>query len=192
MKRWGILFQRSLYPLGAVELIMKMRVCSFVAGLCVLVLQLVVVPRAAQAGDFSKKIPAGSSYADVMGIWGEPIEKVEEGILKQTIWYYTDGAKVVFKNGRVRSFRSTNAVIAQQAALEEARVPAQTATAELAGETRDLVRDIAKEVPSGPDVPFAEPPGPGQAAAVPNQMPSINRGVAPAILPADDGLEDQD
>lgn len=171
---------------------MKIQIYSFVLGLYLLVGQVIVEPRTALAADFSKKIPSGSSYADVMGMWGEPIEKVEEGILKQTIWYYKDGAKVVFKNGRVRSFRPTNTVIAQQAALMDAQVPAQTATAELAGETRDLVRDIAKEVPSGPDVPYVEPPVSGQAGIVANQIPSGNRGAPPAIVPADDAIEEQD
>ncbi len=171
---------------------MKVRSCFFVVGLTLLLTKLVIAPRTALAGDFSKRIPAGSSYADVIGMWGEPIEKVEEGILKQTIWYYKDGAKVVFKNGRVRSFRATNGVIAQQAALNEAQVPAQTATAELAGETRDLVRDIAKEVPSGPDAPYVEPPVSGQPAIVPNQIPPGSRGAPPAIIPADDGLEEAD
>jgi hypothetical protein len=149
-----------------------------------------VTASAALAADFSRKIPAGASYAEVMNLWGEPVEKVEEGILKQTIWYYKDGAKVVFKEGRVRSFRPTNAVIAQQALLEEAMRPSATAASELAGETRDLVRDIAKEVPSGPDVPYVEPPSGAQPPIVPNQIPPGGRGAAPAIVPADDLLEE--
>jgi hypothetical protein len=143
----------------------------------------------ASAADFNKKIPAGSSYADVLSLWGEPVEKVEEGILKQNIWYYKDGAKVVFKHGRVKSFRSTDAVIAQQAALEESKASSQPVSAEVAGETRDLVRDIAKEVPSGPDVPVVEPPA-SQQAIIPNQPPVGGRGSAPVIIPADDALEE--
>jgi hypothetical protein len=151
-----------------------------------------VVPHETHAADFSRKIPPGSSYAEVMGMWGEPVEKVEEGILKQTIWYYKDGAKVVFKNGRARSFRPTNAIVAQQEALNETRPPAHSASTELASETRDLVRDIAKEVPSGPEVPYVEPPSPGQPPIVPNQAPPSGRGAAPALVPADDVLEEQD
>lgn len=171
---------------------MKIKMYSLIGGLFLLILQLLVPSITPLAADFSKKIPAGSSYADVLSIWGEPIDKVEEGILKQTIWYYKDGARVIFKNGRVRSFRSTNTLIAQQAASVEAQVPVQTATAELAGETKDLVRDIAKEVPSGPDAPYVEAPGSGQPAVVPNQAQSGNRGVSAAIVPADDALEVQE
>jgi hypothetical protein len=156
----------------------------------ILCLFFILTSELAFAGDLSKKVPAGSSYADVLSLWGEPVEKVEEGILKQTIWYYKDGAKVVFKNGKVRSFRSTNAIIAQQAALEEAQASAQPASAEVAGETRDLVRDIAKEVPSGPDVAIIEPPAAAQQAIIPNQPLAVGRGSAPAILPADDALEE--
>lgn len=149
-----------------------------------------LVAQSALAADFAKKIPPGASYADVMSLWGEPAEKVEEGILKQTIWYYKDGAKVVFKNGRVRSFRPTNAILAQQATIEESKVDAKPVTTELAGETRDLVRDIAKEVPSGPEVPYVEPPGAGQPPIVPNQIPPGGRGAPPAIVPAEEAYED--
>ena len=147
------------------------------------------VVQVAAAADFSKKIPSGASYADVITLWGEPAEKVEEGILKQTIWYYKEGAKVVFRNGRVRSFRPTDTIIAQQASLEESKVFAQPAASEVAGETRDLVRDIAKEVPSGPDVPYVEPPA-AQPPIVPNQLPPGGRGAPPAIVAADDGYEE--
>lgn len=145
--------------------------------------------KVASAADFSKKIPPGASYADVITMWGEPVEKVEEGILKQTIWYYKDGAKVVFRNGRVRSFRPTNSILAHQATLEDAKVFAQPAATELAGETRDLVRDIAKEVPSGPDVPYVEPPA-AQPPIVPNQIPPGGRGAPPAIVAADEVYEE--
>jgi len=144
----------------------------------------------AHGADFSKKIPGGASYADVMTLWGQPTDKVEEGILNQTIWYYKDGAKVIFKNGKVRSFRATNAVRAQQSAMEEVGSKVQASVAELSGETKDLVRDIAKEVPSGPDAPYIEPPAVGQAPMVPNQLPPGGRGAAPAIVAADDVLED--
>lgn len=158
---------------------------------CIFTTLLLLTVQGANAADFSRKIPTGASYADVMNLWGEPVEKVEEGILKQSIWYYKDGAKVVFKEGRVRSFRPTNTVIAQQASLEEARRPVDAAAVELAGETRDLVRDIAKEVPSGPDVPYVEPPLAAQPPIVPNQIPPGGRGAAPAIIPADDLLEEE-
>ncbi|MFN4896599.1 MAG: hypothetical protein ACK5HO_12495 [Pseudomonadota bacterium] len=142
------------------------------------------------AADFNKKIPSGSSYAEVLSLWGDPVDKVEEGLLKKTIWYYKDGAKVVFKNGRVRSFRPTNAVIAQQVIQEESKAAAQVSASTISGETRDLVRDIAKEVPSGPDVPFSESAG-SVPAGIPNVPAQVGRGAAPpAIAPADELLEE--
>lgn len=142
-----------------------------------------------EAGDLSKRVPAGASFGDVLTLWGEPVEKVEEGVLKQTIWYYKDGAKVVFKNGKVRSFRSTNAIIAQQQSMLEAQAKVEPAASEVAGETRDLVRDIAKEVPSGPDVPYVEPPVAQVPQAV-NPNAGVQRGGAPAIIPGDEILEE--
>lgn len=150
-----------------------------------------LVPHQGWATDFSKKIPTGSSYGEVLSIWGEPVEKVEEGILKQTIWYYKDGAKVVFKNGRVRSFRPTNAVVAQIAAMHDAQAVAQPVATELAGETRDLVRDIAKEVPSGPDVPYIEQPGSAALPVAPNPIPPGGRGAGPVIVPGEE-IDDEE
>lgn len=158
---------------------------------CLFSICLLIFAAEASAGDLSKRVPAGASFGDVLTLWGEPIEKVEEGVLKQTVWYYKDGAKVVFKKGRVRSFRPSNAIIAQQQSMMEAQAKAVPAASEVAGETRDLVRDIAKEVPSGPDMPYVEAP----AAQVPqaiNPNPVAPRGGAPAILPGDDVLEEQD
>jgi hypothetical protein len=158
---------------------------------CLLSMCALVLAAEATAGDLSKRVPAGASFGDVITLWGEPVEKVDEGVLKQTIWYYKDGGKVVFKNGRVRSFRPTNAIIAQQQSMMEAQAKAEPAASEVAGETRDLVRDIAKEVPSGPDVPYVEAPA-AQAPQVINANPVASRGGAPAIVPGDEVLEEQD
>jgi hypothetical protein len=75
--------------------------------------------------------------------------------------------------------------------MMEAQAKAVPAASEVAGETRDLVRDIAKEVPSGPDMPYVESPA-GQAPQVINANPVASRGGAPAIVPGDEVLEEQD
>jgi hypothetical protein len=157
---------------------------------CLFTVSALLLAAEAFAGDLSKRVPGGASFGDVLTLWGEPVDKVEEGVLKQTVWYYKDGAKVVFKNGRVRSFRPTNAIIAQQSMME-AQAKAAPVASEVAGETRDLVRDIAKEVPSGPDMPYVEAPA-AQAPQAINPNPIAPRGGAPAIIPGDEVLEEQD
>jgi len=145
------------------------------------------------ADPFSRKIPVGASFGDVLGIWGEPVDKVEKGILHKVVWYYPDGAKVVFKDGRVQSFLPTKAVLAvQKQQANTAKVATSPVAVELSGEARDLVRDIAREVPSGPDISG----GPSGASAappplIPNQAPPGGR-VAPgeAVLGEVDELDE--
>jgi hypothetical protein len=151
----------------------------------------------ASAADFSKKIPAGSSFGEVLGIWGEPVEKVEKSVKREVVWYYADGARVVFKDGRVRSSQPTKAILAMKAQEEAERAVLQTpAGAELSGETRDLVRDIAKEVPSGPDGPASDSApaaaNVGQPPMVPNQIPPGGRNAPPGVVPGEVVLDDME
>jgi hypothetical protein len=150
----------------------------------------------AEAADFSKKIPAGASFGDVLNLWGEPLEKVEKGVKHEVVWYYPDGALVVFKDGKARRSQPTKAIVALQAQLEAAKAVAGTpASAEISGEARDLVRDIAKEVPSGPDGPSGDSGAPavnvGQPQLIPNQAAPGNRAAA-AVAPAEVILDDDD
>lgn len=149
------------------------------------------------AADFSKKIPTGSSFGEVLGIWGEPVEKVDKSVKREVVWYYADGAKVIFKDGKVRSSQPTKAILEVRAQEEAVKAAAATpAGAELSGETRDLVRDIAKEVPSGPDGPvsYSAPSAAnvGQPPLVPNQIPPGGRGAPPGVAPGEVVLDDME
>ncbi len=150
--------------------------------------------RDVSADSFSRKIPAGASIGEVLGIWGEPVDKVEKDILRQVVWYYPDGAKVVFKDGRVKSWQPTNAVRAtQEQQIGVAKAKAASTEAELSGEARDLLGDIAREVPSGPDVP-----GGGGASSssppplIPNQVPPGGRGEPRGVAPSDVVVQEDD
>jgi hypothetical protein len=149
----------------------------------------------ASAADFSKKIPAGSSFGEVLGIWGEPLEKIEKSVKREVVWYYSDGARVVFKDGRVRAWQPTKAILALKAQEEAEKATLLTPTGvELSGETRDLVRDIAKEVPSGPDGPASDSApaaaNVGQPPMVPNQIPPGGRGAPAGVVPGEVILDD--
>jgi hypothetical protein len=141
----------------------------------------------------TREIPPGSTLGQVLGLWGEPVEKVDKSVKGEMVWYYPDGGKVVFKQGRVSSWRPTNAIIAQKKQFAASRAEASPAAAQLSKETRDLVRDIAKEVPSGPDVPMPDAPpavAHSQPPMIPNQVPPGGRGAPPGLVPGEVMMDD--
>ncbi len=148
------------------------------------------------AGDLTRKLTAGSSIGEVVGAWGEPTEKVEKGIKREVVWYYPQGARVVFKDGKVRSWLPPKELQRAEREKAEQAAAATPASAEFARETRDLVRDIAKEVPSGPDVPYVEQPQVPAPQVVPPviQNPAIQngRGVVPGIAPEPDVIDEEE
>jgi hypothetical protein len=157
-----------------------------------------VLVEGAVAADFSKKIPSGASFGEVLGLWGEPIDKVEKTVKREVVWHYPDGALVVFKDGRAKRSQPTKAIVTAQAQEAAAKAAvAAPAAVEISGETRDLVRDIAKEVPSGPDGPGGDS-GPvtvnsGPPQLIPNQAPpGAARIQQPAIAPAEVIVDDEE
>ena len=144
------------------------------------------------AGDLMRKINKGATLGEVIGLWGEPTEKIEKEIKHEVVWYYPQGAKVVFKNGKVVSWQPPASVLEAQAEKAASAASATPVSAQVARETQDLVRDIAKEVPSGPDAPYVEPPQPpAQPPALSNQAAPV-RGAPPAIAPELDLSDEAD
>jgi hypothetical protein len=158
--------------------------------LAILSLFVVLIPNVSLAGDLTRKLQVGATLGEVLGSWGEPTEKVELAIKREVVWYYPQGAKVVFKGGKLKSWRPIDSIVQADKERERAKLEATPTGQEVAGETRDLVRDIAKEVPSGPDVPYVEPPiVPGQAGQpplIPNQIPPGGRGAPAGVVPGGD------
>lgn len=143
------------------------------------------------AADLTRKLSTGASLGDVVGIWGEPTEKIEKDLKHEVVWYYPQGARVTFKNGKVSSWRPPDSIVEAQAG-KAATVVATPMSEQVAKETQDLVRDIAKEVPSAPDAPYVEPPQvPGQPQALPN-APAPIRGAPPAMAPEVDLSDEVD
>jgi hypothetical protein len=162
--------------------------------LAILSLFVVLTPDISVAGDLTRKLNAGATLGDVLGAWGEPTDKVEKSIKREVVWYYPQGAKVVFKDGKVKAWRPIDALVQADKEREAAKLVAAPAGQEVAGETRDLVRDIAKEVPSGPDSPYVEPPAVqgGQPPLIPNQIPPGGRGAPAGVVPGGDIDLDED
>lgn len=128
----------------------------------------------------------GSTYGQVFSQWGDPKEKVERALKGETVWYYPGGGFVVFRLGKVTQWRSPFGAssVADQPTSKETVLP--IATESVDSSTRDLVRDIAREVPSGPDVPYSEPPPASQVQPLPQgsdgmlqPVPQPPPGIAP-------------
>jgi hypothetical protein len=140
---------------------------------------------------------SGSTYGQVFSHWGDPKEKVERGLKGETVWYYPSGGFVVFRRGKVVQWRSPFGAssVAEQPTLTE--TVSAVATEPIDSLTRDLVRDIAREVPSGPDVPYSEPPPPLQvqpssqpADGMLQPVPQPPPGIAPGnpVVPFGDDI----
>lgn len=156
------------------------------------------------AADLTRKLKAGATLGEVLGAWGDPLEKVEKEVKQEVVWHYPDGAKVVFKQGKVTSWLAPASVREREAEVAAAKAAATPSEIELSGETRDLVRDIAREVPSGPDAPFSDapsagagavaaaPPARSQPVTIPNQIPPGGKGAPPGIAPSLDAMDEEE
>jgi len=112
----------------------------------------------------------GLSKSEVSRLWGEPKEKTEQESHHKEVWRYPDTAKVVFIESKVSNWGFGDANEAIEKPKKKEPVPSKEIKLDPAdGDpgTRDLVREIAREIPSGPDSPASnEPPPP---AAIPGQ-----------------------
>jgi hypothetical protein len=126
----------------------------------------------------------GASTGQVLTAWGEPVEKIERALKHEVVWNYPQGAFVTFKKGQVSAYQIAGGQVvdaksqARQIAAQQTVAAAPTEV--IAGATRDLVRDIAKELPSSPDAPYTEPPPQAGRAPSRNQPPA-----PPAMIPGD-------
>lgn len=130
------------------------------------------------------RFTVGAPLREVLAAWGEPDERVVREVKHELVWNYKGGARVVFKDGKVRSFRSAEVnqqAQAKKAAAAEAAKKAMGASTE----SKDILRDIVREIPSGaegPVTPDAPPSGdPNLQGLIPNAVPGRNG--PPAIAP---------
>ena len=159
------------------------RSIRFVAQLFLVVSVFLVVSAtlpAAHAETANEDLPPGATLPDVIKAWGQPLEKIEKGIKREVVWRYPQGAFVVFKDGKAVNWRSLRGRTADQG--EKALVASTVDTPAPQPEMGDLVRDIAREVPGGPDVPYSEPPPAQPPGLIPNPAPGGGR---PAVEPED-------
>ena len=135
------------------------------------------------------ELTPGMSSKAVLDLWGEPTEREEQETKRLELWRYPKGALVVFHEGVVSDWNPVVSLISQRSvALREKPVGVKHTPVGVNQDTRDLVREIAREVPSGPDVSGpSEPVELLQQNPVPNMPAPIQPGVVmnqPMGIPA--------
>jgi hypothetical protein len=134
----------------------------------------------------------GMAASQVVSLWGQPSEIQEFEAKRQEVWRYGKGDSVTIHESKVISWEvraiqmnDTTGVGSDIKSQKGDRLTGVSAKmVEPNNETQDLVREIAKELPSGPDVPMpdtAADPAAGNAV-----IPPPAAGVP--IQPAQNGL----
>ncbi|MEN9846434.1 MAG: hypothetical protein RIS36_1581 [Pseudomonadota bacterium] len=144
-----------------------------------------------------ERFGVGSSLREVLASWGEPEERVVRGVKQELVWNYKGGARVVFKHGKVSSFRTGDAqkkALTKKAAELEPVRPVGVESEE----SRDILRDIVREIPSGSDGPLSggalPSSDPNLAGLIPNAVPSQRgggAGIAPGVVVPSPDEEEQ-
>jgi hypothetical protein len=130
----------------------------------------------------------GNRTGEVFTAWGAPTEKTERALKNEVVWHYDGGAFVTFKEGKVVAYRiaggETVDAKSEAVAVAAKQTIAAAPTAVVAGATRDLVRDIARELPSSPDAPYVDsaPDSASSGRGTRNPPPPPP---APAMVPGD-------
>ncbi len=165
---------------------MRATLTSLMIGMCIIACGN-ASPSEAQAKR-DDKFGVGASLRQVLAAWGEPEERVVRAVKQELVWNYKGGARVIFKNGKVSSFRTgeVERQIQVKRAVEVESVKKVDADSE---ESRDILRDMVREIPSGPDGSSsggaASPSGdPNYAGLIPNAVPPQRRGagIAPGVV----------
>lgn len=140
-----------------------------------------------QAQTSDTGVRKGMMLRDVLAAWGEPQERVVRSVKHELVWNYKQGARVVFKDGKVISFKEPFTVQALQEKKIAKAVAAEKSAAAAAAsvESKDVLRDIVRELPSGPDVPGSGDASPASsdpalAGLIPNAVPG--RAVPPGVM----------
>ncbi len=136
------------------------------------------------------RLTVGASLRDVLAAWGEPNERIVRGVKRELVWSYKGGARVVFKDGTVVALRG----VGDEHKVVTKKVAAVASVKKVdleADESRDILRDIVREIPSGPDGGSSRPSAsfassdPSLAGLIPNAVPPSRggpAGIAPGVV----------
>jgi len=164
---------------------MATRFHSLMIGMCIVVCSNASSSMADVKRD--ERFTVGASLREVLAAWGEPEERVVRGVKQELVWNYKGGARVVFKHGKVASIQTGDPAQKSQAKKEPGAEPVKKLSAE-SEESRDILRDIVREIPSGSDGPSSGGPPPSSDSSVggliPNAVPPQRggAGIAPGVV----------
>jgi hypothetical protein len=130
----------------------------------------------------------GMAASQVVSLWGQPVEIQEFEAKRQEVWRYGKGDSVTIRESKVISWELRAAQINeitlsgsdQQVQKKDTLAGATAKVVEPNNETRDLVREIAKEIPSGPDVPMSDASGDPAAGNAVIPPPAVGVPIQPA------------
>lgn len=121
-----------------------------------------------------KPLAKGFSAEMVRKTWGPPSDVQEREASRIIVWHYQNGGVVNLAEGKVISFDMPKGYVPPVETLERTTEYAREENVD-ASLTRDLVREIASEIPSSPDSPLS-----GISADVPAETaPPIVQPVQP-------------
>jgi hypothetical protein len=133
----------------------------------------------------------GAELRDVLAAWGEPAERIDRSVKKELVWRYPKGAYVVFKEGKVTSFKTavdpTETVREKKKGVASTSAPiAMEKDAAPGGDSKDMLRDIVREIPSGADGPYSDSSAGASGATsglIPNPVPPVPGNPGQVIVP---------
>lgn len=117
-----------------------------------------------------REIPSGATMANVLELWGHPNEKVVKEVKRESVWYYPDDGRVVFRDGVVKKWSYPT----KYRNLLVDRNTSPTASPELDKEAESLVRDMAEAVRGAGNVSDLDPPRTGLVDKKPPLIRSRN------------------
>jgi hypothetical protein len=150
-------------------------------------LSLLVATSSGEAELRKSPLTKGMAAKDVVAKWGQPDEIQEYETKREVVWRYGKKDSVKIRESKVVSWTMNGQTsgdaerLAREmlAASERREVESQ---APVPNETRELVSEIAREIPAGADAPYVEPPAldpatntaiiPPAPAGVPQQPPA--------------------
>ena len=128
------------------------------------------------------------SPSEVRRIWGEPLDVTESETNRALVWLYANGNKAVFREAILVSWKEQETPSPQPEKVESAMNKPEDP---VFSESRDLVREIAREIPSGPEGGgYESDPNANQIAGI-NPIPGQPNGMQPPPPPIYQGLNPQ-
>jgi hypothetical protein len=131
----------------------------------------------------------GMLHGEVVALWGSPRERVQAELKGTDTWIFEGGAEVIFKNGKVETWKDPRRIAIEQANLESPLEKSKTASNNGTSKNNSLhedpkvVEEILSEIMSDPSTGTE----PSSGASAPKIQPGIPNPIEPPDI--DDSME---